>query len=100
MVRARSVLGRMVAVSAMGWFGMVVSSSPVAAQTYPGQTLPYEQSAAPSYFRVQPVAHSSVVGDDAVAPPVVDAGDGCGCDAGGGCGTCDMGCAGPRGCDR
>lgn len=98
MVRARSVLGRVAAVSAMGCFGMVMSSSPVAAQTYPGQTLPYEQSAAPSYFRVQPAAHSSVVGDDAAAPAVVDGGAGCGCDTG--CGTCDTGCAPPRGCDR
>ena len=76
MVRSRSVLGRVAAVSAMGWFGMVVSSSPVAAQTYPGQTLPYEQSAAPSYFRVQPVTHSSVVGDDVASPAVVDSGEG------------------------
>jgi opacity protein-like surface antigen len=106
MVRARSVWGRVVAVSAMGWIGMVVSGSPVAAQTYPGQTLPYEQSAAPSYFRlpsVQPAAHTSIAGEDPAAPAVVEGGDigcngaasDCGCDSG-----CDYGCAGPRGCDR
>ncbi|MEX2185194.1 MAG: outer membrane beta-barrel protein [Pirellulales bacterium] len=105
MLRAQNTWRRMVAIAALGCFAFVSTGSPLAAQTFPGRNVPYQEPTSSSFFRfptIQPVNYASQSGDEsAVAPPVADVG-GCGCGGGGdcGCNSCDYGCAAARGCDR